>query len=144
MGESKYHTVLVVGSILLPSPSLTLLLHRNGISQAPQPPNKLVKITRQGQVCTDQASNLFPYLYPCKAISSVRLKKNLAGMAAELVFSDEATFHPRGKVNCHHIPCSQMLTSHSVLTGHLKSKRLAPFHLWSGLFFFFRKKIDTI
>lgn len=46
---------------------------------------------------------LFPRLYPSKAMSSVNLKRKLTATAAQLVFSDEATFHLSGNVNCHHI-----------------------------------------
>jgi len=36
-------------------------------------------------------------------MSSVNLKRKLTATAAQLVFSDEATFHLSGNVNCHHI-----------------------------------------
>jgi hypothetical protein len=61
-------------------------------------------------------------------MSSVSLKRKLTGMAAELVFSDEATFHLSGKVTATTLVFSN-LTRHSVPMGLLKSKCLALFHI---------------
>jgi hypothetical protein len=109
MGESKHHIALVVGLTLLPShlsPSCfieTMFRKRPDDQTSRNCQTRSQKSRVRDKLVQTMLLILFPCFYPSTAMSSVSIKRKPTAMAAELVFSDEATIHLSGKVNCHHI-----------------------------------------